>query len=62
MADLTFGEPSLTRVSLESYGLTLDGPTTEIITTHCLLHEFGTISDFLERHPAANPQAFYDAL
>ena len=62
IAELTFGEPSLTRVFLGSYGLTLDRPTAESITTHCLLHEFGTISDFLKRHPATDPQAFYDAL
>ena len=62
IAELTFGEPNLTRVFLESYGVTLDRPTMEGITTLCLLHEFGTISDFLERHPAANPQAFHDAL
>lgn len=62
IAGLTFGEPDLTRILLESYGLTLDRPTTESITTYCLLHEFGTVADFLKRHPVSNPEAFYDVL
>ena len=62
IAYLTFGEPKLTEVFLESYGLSLDKPTMESITTFCLLHEFGTLADFLNRHPVQNPKAFCEAL
>ena len=58
IADLTFGEPELTHVLLKSYGLVLDSPMRESITTYCLLHEFGTIKDFLARSPASDPDAF----
>ena len=62
IAELTFGEPKLTQVLLEAYGLKLDRPTRESITTFCLLHEFGRLADFLRRHPAPNPPAFCRAL
>ena len=62
IAYLTFGEPKLTEVFLESYGLSLDKPTMESITTFCLLHEFGTLTSFLDRHPVLNPRAFCEAM
>lgn len=32
------------------------------LTRYCLLHEFGTLRDFLVNFPVDGPQAFYQAL
>lgn len=58
----TYGDPRLSTQLLRAYGLPPTRDVTASLTRYCLLHEFGRLRDFLDRHPAANPQAFVEAL
>jgi hygromycin-B 7''-O-kinase len=51
---LTLGEPSLSRALVESYGLELTRELAERLTTYCLLHQYGRLSDILERCSASD--------
>lgn len=59
---LTIGEPSLSRTLVESYGMELTPAVADRLTTYCLLHRFGRLSDILERCPVADGQALQEAL
>ena len=58
----TFGRPGLSRLLVESYGLPLTPELADRLTTWCLLHEFGRISDFLESCPVDDGAGFHRAL
>lgn len=62
LATCTFGEPALSVSLVEAYGLALTPPVREALTTFCLLHEFGRLSDFLAEHPVDTPARFEAAL
>jgi hygromycin-B 7''-O-kinase len=58
----TFGHPDLTSALLDGYGLSPSDIDRERLTTYCLLHRFGRLSDFLKVHPVSNSSDFSDAL
>lgn len=58
----TFGQPKLSRVLVEAYGLRLTAERADRLTTYCLLHEFGRLKDFLRRYPAKDGPGFHRAL
>lgn len=58
----TYGDPRLSTRLLRAYGLRSTSDVTASLTRYCLLHEFGRLRDFLDRHPAANPWGFVEAL
>ena len=62
LAFYTYGEPALSRALVESYGLELTSALRERLTTYCLLHEFGRLADFLERHPVNDGDEFSRAM
>jgi hygromycin-B 7''-O-kinase len=62
LAFYTFGRPELTRALLESYGLRLTPEVRARITALCLLHEFGRVQDFIDRHTVTDGEAFERAL
>ena len=58
LLDYTYGSSELSHVLLDAYGL---DPTTQVLaslTRYCLLHEFATLDDHLERCPAESPEHF----
>jgi hypothetical protein len=59
---LHHGQPRLSLELVGAYGLEPSPPVIASLTGYCLLHEFGTLNDFLERFPVDGPQAFYEAL
>ncbi len=61
-AFFTFGRPGLSRLLVESYGLTLTSELADRLTTWCLLHEFGRVTDFLESCPVDDGVGFHRAL
>ena len=58
----TFGDPTLSRRLVESYGLKLTPELANRLTTYCLLHRYGTVGQFLGRKPVADGEAFHAAL
>lgn len=62
LAHYAYGEPEVSKALLRGYGLDVTGPAMESLTRYCLLHEFGRLGDFLDRHFAADPEAFVEAL
>jgi hygromycin-B 7''-O-kinase len=58
----TIGQPALTAALLHGYGLDADERDRQALTTICLLHEFGTLDSFLERHAVESPGTFHAAL
>lgn len=62
LAYYTYGEPELSTVLLESYGLTPSGAVCDDLIKYCLLHEFGRLSHFLKRYPVDTPEHFYQAM
>jgi len=59
---LTVGEPTLSRTLVESYGLDLTPALADRLTTYCLLHKFGRLSDILARCPVSNGLELHRAL
>jgi hygromycin-B 7''-O-kinase len=59
---LTIGEPSLSRVLVESYGLEFSPALADRLTTYCLLHQYGRLADILERHPASDGEDLVRAM
>jgi len=59
---LTIGEPSLSRVLVESYGLEFSPALADRLTTYCLLHQYGRLGDILERYPASDGEDLVRAL
>ena len=59
LAFYTVGEPELSRLLVESYGLDYTADLAEELTTWCLLHEFGRLRDFTDKVPAASPEELY---
>ena len=59
---LTIGEPSLSRTLVESYGMELTPALAGRLTTYCLLHKYGRLSDILQRCPVSNGRALYRAI
>jgi hygromycin-B 7''-O-kinase len=59
---LTIGDPSLSRTLVESYGMELTPGLADRLTTYCLLHKFGRLSDILQRCPVPNGPALHKAL
>jgi hygromycin-B 7''-O-kinase len=62
LAFYTFGQPALSRALVEAYSLEPSPALLDALTTYCLLHEFGRLSDFLAQHPAGSPAQFETAL
>ncbi|MCC7264436.1 MAG: aminoglycoside phosphotransferase family protein [Candidatus Latescibacteria bacterium] len=62
LAFYTFGRPELSRALVEGYGRWPVAEVAEMLTTYCLLHEFGRLRQFLARHPVADGPAFHRAL
>jgi hygromycin-B 7''-O-kinase len=59
---LTIGEPFLSRTLVESYGMELTPALAGRLTTYCLLHKYGRLSDILQRCPVSNGSALHKAL
>ena len=59
LAHYAYGESEVSKALLRGYGLEVTGPVMESLTKYCLLHEFGRLGDFLSRHFAADPEAFW---
>jgi hygromycin-B 7''-O-kinase len=59
---LTVGEPTLSRALVESYGMELTPALADRLTTYCLLHQFGRLSDILERCPASDGDDLYRSI
>jgi hygromycin-B 7''-O-kinase len=59
---LTVGEPSLSRTLLESYGMEFTPGLADRLTTYCLLHKYGRLSDILLRCPVSSGAALHEAL
>ncbi len=59
---ITVGQPRLSRLLLESYGLDLTPECTRRLTAYCFLHRFAHLSDFLARYQVADGPAFHLAL
>ncbi len=62
LAHYAYGDPELSAALLEAYGLERTRALQDVLTRYCLLHEFGTLSDFLQRRPVSTPEQFYTAL
>ena len=62
LACYTFGRPALSLALVQAYGLEPTPALCDTLTTYCLLHEFGRLSDFLAQHPVATPAAFHTAI
>lgn len=58
LVEYVYGEPGLSRVLLEAYGLQQEAELEASLTRYCLVHEFVTLGDFLERYPAESPAHF----
>ena len=59
---LTIGEPPLARTLVESYGMELTPALAERLTTYCLLHKYGRLSDILQRCPVSNGSDLHKSL
>jgi len=59
---LTIGEPSLSRALVESYGIQITPALADRLTTYCLLHQYGRLSDILERCPASDGDDLHRSL
>jgi hygromycin-B 7''-O-kinase len=62
LACFAFGQPALSYALVEAYGLAPTPEVRDALTRYCLLHEFGRLADFLERHPVSRPEKFEAAL
>lgn len=62
LAFYTFGRPSLSRALVEAYGGWRVEEVAEVLTTYCLLHEFGRLRQFLARFPVTDGPGFHRAL
>ncbi len=62
LAHYAYGNPTLSMILLESYGLELKRSVFDTLTKYCLLHEFAMLSDFFERLPVSTPEQFNKAL
>lgn len=62
LACFTFGQPNLSQILVESYGLQLNADVVGRLTTYCLLHKFCRLKDFLIIHPVPDGSAFHRAL
>jgi len=58
----TFGCPRLSRLLVESYGLSLSAEVMDRMTTYCLLHEYGRLGQFLSRHRVEDGEGFLKGL
>ena len=59
---LTIGEPSLSRILVESYGMELTPALAGRLTTYCLLHKYGRLADILDRCSASNGDELHRAI
>jgi aminoglycoside phosphotransferase (APT) family kinase protein len=62
LAFYCFGQPEMSRALLRGYGLEATAATCAQLTTFCLLHEFGRVPDFLDRHAVVDGPGFEQAL
>lgn len=62
LLDYVYGEPRLSGVLFDAYGLTQTREVLDSLTKYCLLHEFATLDDHLERFPAESPAHLYKLL
>ncbi len=58
LLDYVYGEPELSGVLLDAYGLAQASEIVDSLTKYCLLHEFATLDDHLERFPTESPDHF----
>lgn len=58
LVEYVYGQPGLAQVLLDAYGLWQTAEVEEVLTRYCLVHEFVTLRDFLERHAAGSPEEF----
>lgn len=62
LAFYTVGEPELSRLLVESYGLDFSAGLADELTTWCLLHEFGRLQDFTDKVAVRSPEVLFRAL
>ena len=58
LLDYTYGESKLSGALLDAYGLVQIPEVFDSLTKYCLLHEFATLDDHLERVPTESPEHF----
>lgn len=57
-----YGEPVLSEELIKGYGLAVADDLRDVLTRYCLLHEFATLDDHLERVPTESPSDFQSRL
>jgi len=57
-----FGKPGTARALVEASGIELNAELADNLTTWCLLHRFGKLQQFLDRHAVADGSGFERAL
>ena len=62
LLDYVYGEPELSQDLLRGYGILPTKEHRDSLTTYCLLHEFATLDDHIEKVPTKSPNCFRQKL